>query len=444
MDDLKYNSIDEQVLLRPIIKTGKWFYISVAILFSIAVFAVWTWYYQIHTGLGVTGMNRPVFWGIYITNFVFFIGISHAGTLISAILRLCHAEWRRSITRAAEVITVLVLLFGVFNIIVDLGRPDRALNVIKHAQFRSPLLWDVVSISTYLIASSIYLLLPLIPDIARLRDKKIRFHWLYKILAFKYTGTKKQERRLDIAISIMAILVIPIAISVHTVVSWVFGMTVQPMWHSTIFGPYFVVGAIYSGMAALLITMVIIRKVYHLEAYLKHIQFDHMGKLLLVFTLLWFYFTFTEYLTTFYGSEPTHMSVFYSKLTGKFAPVFWGMVLCCFVIPMLILTRKKTRTVTGCLISSIAITIGMWLERLSIVVPTLVNPRLPYPRGFYSPTWVEWTITAGCFAFFIMLYMVFTKVFPIISIWEIEEGRKISVSETSERIKSYLPEIEGV
>lgn len=440
MDDLKYNSIDEEILLRPITKTGKWFYINVAILFSIAMFAVWTWYYQIHTGLGVTGMNRPVFWGIYITNFVFFIGISHAGTLISAILRLCQAEWRRSITRAAEVITVLVLFFGVFNIIVDLGRPDRALNIIQHAQFRSPLLWDVMSIATYFAASSIYLLLPLIPDIARLRDRKVRFHWMYKILSFGWKGTEKQQRRLNIAIGVMAVLVIPIAISVHTVVSWVFGMTVQPMWHSTIFGPYFVVGAIYSGMAALLITMAIVRKVYHLEGYLKPIHFNNLGKLLLVFTLLWFYFTFTEYLTTFYGAEPTHMSVFYSKLTGKFAPMFWGMVVACFVIPMIILTRKKTRNVVGCVVASVGIIIGMWMERFTIVVPTLVNPRLPYPRGVYSPTWVEWSITAGCFAFFILLYMTFTKLFPIISIWEVEEGRKLSVSETSERIKSYLPE----
>jgi molybdopterin-containing oxidoreductase family membrane subunit len=433
-------SIDEKKILKPILSTGKWFYISIAILFSLAAFAVWTWYHQINTGLGVTGMNRPVFWGIYITNFVFFIGISHAGTLISAILRICQAEWRRSITRAAEVITVLVLFFGVFNIIVDLGRPDRALNVIKHAQFRSPLLWDVTSISLYLTASSFYLLLPLIPDIARLRDRQTGLHWLYRILSFGWKGTPRQERILEKAIAVTAILVIPIAVSVHTVVSWVFGMTVQPMWHSTIFGPYFVVGAIYSGIAALLITMAIIRKVYHFENYMKEIHFANMGKLLVVFTLLWFYFTFTEYLTTFYGSEPTHMAVFYSKLSGPFAPLFWGMVLCCFVIPLAVLSRKKTRTVTGCVISSVAILIGMWLERFTIVVPTLINPRLPYAPGQYSPTWVEWSITAGCFAFFILLYMAFTKIFPIISIWEVEEGRRLSVSETSERVKTYLPD----
>jgi molybdopterin-containing oxidoreductase family membrane subunit len=441
MDDSRSSpSIDEQKLLQPILHTGKWFYISIAILFAVAIFAVWTWYYQISTGLGVTGMNRPVFWGIYITNFVFFIGISHAGTLISAILRICQAEWRRSITRAAEVITVLVLFFGVFNIIVDLGRPDRALNVIKHAQFRSPLLWDVTSISLYLSASSFYLLLPLIPDIARLRDRKVGLHWLYRILALGWRGTPQQERKLEIAISIMAVLVIPIAVSVHTVVSWVFGMTVQPMWHSTIFGPYFVVGAIYSGIAALLITMAIIRKVYHFENYMKDIHFQNMGKLLVVFTLLWFYFTFTEYLTTFYGSEPTHMAVFWSKLTGPYAPAFWIMVLCCFVIPLSILSRKKTRNVAGCVVSSVAILIGMWLERFTIVVPTLINPRLPGAPGLYYPTWVEWSITAGCFTFFILLYMAFTKIFPIISVWEVEEGRKISVSETSERVKSYLPE----
>ena len=263
-------------------------------------------------------------------------------------------------------------------------------------------------------------------------------------MAFGWSGTEKQKHRLEKAISVMAILVIPIAISVHTVVSWVFGMTVQPMWHSTIFGPYFVVGAIYSGMAALLIAMVIIRKVYHLEGYLKEVHFDNLAKLLLVFTLLWFYFTFTEYLTTFYGAEPTHMAVFYSKLTGAYAPAFWSMVVCCFVIPMIILTRRKLRTIKGCVIASVAIIIGMWLERFTIVVPTLVNPRLPYPRGAYAPTWVEWSITAGCFAFFILLYMAFTKVFPIVSIWETEEGRKQSVSETSKRVRTYLPEDKGV
>ncbi|MFQ6082695.1 MAG: NrfD/PsrC family molybdoenzyme membrane anchor subunit [Candidatus Aminicenantia bacterium] len=445
MAKVKAYDQDEAILLEPIVKTGKGFYITVALLLGVCAVAVFAWVYQLRYGLGVTGMNRPVYWGFYITNFVFFIGISHAGTLISAILRLSRAEWRRSITRSAEVITVLVLLFGVGNIICDLGRPDRLLNVINHGKFYSPLLWDVVSIGTYLFASSIYLFLPLIPDIAIMRDrikKPIWRKWLYKSLSLGWKGTEKQWRILEKAITIMAVLVIPIAVSVHTVVSYVFAMTIQPMWHSTIFGPYFVAGAIFSGIAALIIAMAIIRRAYHLEDYLKPIHFNNLGLLLLVMTLLWFYFTFTEFLTSFYGADPAHLAIFWAKLTGRYAPFFWIMVLCCFVIPLIILSNRKTRTIKGTLIASVSVIIGMWLERFTIVVPTLVNPRLPYQRGIYHPTWVEWTITFGAVATFILLYIFFTKLFPIVSIWEIKEGREKSVKETAERIKTYLPEKE--
>ncbi len=383
-------------------------------------------------------MNRPTFWAIYITNFVFFIGISHAGTLISAILRICRAEWRRAITRSAEVITVLVLFFGVGNIIIDLGRPDRLLNVIFHGELRSPLLWDVLSISTYLAASSIYLYLPLIPDLALLRDNLGKNRLFYGILSLGWTGSPWQVKLLDRSIAVMAILVIPIAISVHTVVSWVFGMTIQPMWHSTIFGPYFVVGAIFSGMAALIVAMAVFRRAYRLENYVKEVHFQYLSVLLLVFSLLWFYFTFAEYLTTYYGGEPAHMAVFWAKMTGSYAPYFWAMIFTCFVIPFSILAIKRLRTIKGIVIASVSILIGMWLERFTIVVPTLVNPRLPYSRGIYSPTWVEVSITAACFAAFILMYMVFTKFFPIVSIWEIREGRE-AVGHATTRLESYLP-----
>ena len=439
-------------LFTPVLQTTRRFNYTVAILLAIVAWAAIAWITQLSNGLGVTGLNRPVYWGFYITNFVFFIGISHAGTLISAILRLCKAEWRRSITRSAEVITVLVLFFGVGNVLMDLGRPDRALNVILHAQFRSPLLWDVTSITTYLTASSIYLFLPLIPDIALLRDRLNQYaaagrpfsRWrlkLYSILSLRWSGTDKQQRRLDRAIAVMAVLVIPIAISVHTVVSWVFAMTIQPMWHSTIFGPYFVAGAIFSGIAALLIAMAIIRRVYHLEKYLKPIHFNNLGLLLLVMTLLWLYFTFAEHLTSFYGGEPAHMAVFWAKISGPYAIEFWTMVVCCFIVPFGILARRKTRTIAGTVIASVSVTIGMWLERFTIVIPTLINPRLPYARGSYHPSWVEFSIMAGCFAAFILLYVLFTKLFPIVSIWEVREGQEKSVEETVERIKSYLPEV---
>jgi molybdopterin-containing oxidoreductase family membrane subunit len=428
------------VLLRPIEETGRKFWIFVGILLAVWLWGMFAWSTQLRRGLDVTGLNVPVYWGLYITNFVFFIGISHAGTLISAILRLSHAEWRRPITRAAEVITVLVLVFGVGCVILDLGRPDRALNVIKHANFASPLVWDVTSITIYLTASTVYLFLPLIPDIAILRDHIPRRRWLYRLLALGWTGTQKQQRILNIAIAVMAVLVIPIAVSVHTVVSWVFAMTVQPMWHSTIFGPYFVVGAIFSGIAAIIIAMAFIRKVYHLEDYLKPIHFNNLGLLLLVMALLWFYFTFAEFLTTYYGSEPSHMIVFLSKVEGEFSAYFWTMIVACVVVPVGLLANRRTRgTVWGCVAASVSVEIGMWLERYLIVIPSLSRPRLPLAVAPYHPSWVEWSLLAAFVAMFILLYAVFTKLFPIISIWEIHEGRERSLLEVTERVESYLP-----
>ena len=429
-------------LLAPMERTGRLFWIFAVVLLSVWLWGMFAWFTQLRRGLSVTGLNVPVYWGLYITNFVFFIGISHAGTLISAILRLAHAEWRRPITRAAEVITVLVLFFGLGCVLLDLGRPDRALNVLLHGNFTSPLLWDVASISTYLTGSTIYLYLPLIPDIAILRDRMPGRRWLYKPLALGWTGTPKQHRLLDRAIAVMAVIVIPIAISVHTVVSWVFAMTVQPMWHSTIFGPYFVVGAIFSGIAGILIAMAIIRKAYHLEAYLKPIHFNNLGLLLLVFALLWFYFTFAEFLTTYYGAEPSHMMIFRSKTEGAFSPYFWTMVVTCFVIPFTFLCNRRTRgTVWGCVVASVSVEVGMWLERFLIVVPSLSNPRLPLTAPSYSASWVEWSLLAGFLAMFILLYGVFTKFFPIVSIWEIREGREQSVKEVTTRVESYLPGI---
>ncbi|HSP07377.1 MAG TPA: NrfD/PsrC family molybdoenzyme membrane anchor subunit, partial [Acidobacteriota bacterium] len=369
-------------------------------------------------------------------------GVSHAGTLISAILRLAHAEWRRAITRMAEVITVLVLFFGLANVLFDIGRPDRILNVIKHPNFHSPLVWDMCSITMYLTASTIYLFLPLIPDLAILRDRLQGWRQkMYRVLALGWQGTEAQKIRLERAIGAMAVIVIPIAISVHTVVSWVFAMTIQPMWHSTIFGPYFVVGAIFSGIAAIITAMVIIRRVYHLEAFLKPVHFNNLGVLLLVMCLLWLYFTFAEYLTTYYGHEPMEMTVFNAKFSGRYAPMFWAMFFFCFAIPFTLLSRTKTRTVKGTLIASISVNIGMWLERFTIVVPTLVNPRIHTNLGSYAPSWVELSVMAGCFASFLLLYTIFTKFFPIISIWEIEEGREVAGKEVEARIRSYLPEV---
>lgn len=429
----------EAILIEPIVKTSRNFYATVGFLLLFVIWGACAYLYQLIHGLGGTGLNEPVSWGFYVTNFVFFIGISHAGTLISAILRICRAEWRRPITRMAEVITVMVLAIGAVNILVDLGRPDRLMNIIFYGRYQSPLLWDATSISAYFTASTVYLWLPLIPDIAILRDRTTRWQWFYRVLAIGWQGTKRQKRVLERAITVMSILVIPIAVSVHTVVSFVFSMTLQPMWHSTIFGPYFVVGAIFSGIAALIIAMLIIRKVFHLEVFLKPIHFRNLGSLLLAMTLIWAYFTFAEYLTGFYGNEPEEMKVFWAKFNGPYAPYFWAMVVCNFVVPIAVLSYRKTHIIPRTLIASISICIGMWLERFTIVVPTLANPRLDYGPSFYLPSWVEWGETAGCFALFILFYVLFTKFFPIISIWEIREGHE-AVDELNHRVRGYLPE----
>ena len=440
MSDPSEHDFQDQELLRSVEGAGVGFRVATGLLLLV-ILSGWVLFgRQILYGLGVTGLNQPVAWGFYIVNFVFFIGISHAGTLISAILRLSQAEWRRPITRMAEVITVVVLAIGAFHPVLDLGRPERALNIFTAGRLQSPLLWDVSSISAYFMASTVYLYIPMIPDIAILRDRGVWPHWFYTFASWGWQGTARQQKVLERAVGIMMVLVIPIAVSVHTVISYIFAMTLQPAWHSTIFGPYFVVGAIFSGIAALLMVMIVLRRVFHLQRYLKQVHFDYLSRLLLIMSLLWFYFTFSEFLTAFFGNEPSEMRVFYFKFSGPYAPFFWGMVICNFVIPTLILSFKKTRTIPGIFIASTTIVIGMWLERLNIVVPSLANPRLPLPTGYYIPSLVEWAMFAGGIATFILGFVVFARFFPLISIWEIQEGREVSVRETAERLQSYLPD----
>ena len=440
MENTSNKSHPDELILRPIESPSKSFYYFVAILIGIIIFAGFTYIKQIFRGLGVTGMAQPVTWGFYIINFVFFIGISHAGTLISAILRLSKAEWRRPITRMAEVITAIVLAIGGLHPILDLGRPDRMLHLFYYGRVQSPLLWDITSITAYFTASTVYLFLPLIPDIAILRDRGAKPKWLYEFLSWGWTGTEAQHRVQEKAMNLLMVMVIPIAVSVHTIIAFIFAMTVQPGWHSTIFGPYFVAGALFSGIAAILVLMILFRKIFHLEPYLKLIHFKNLSILLLIMSIVWFYFTFSDYLTVFYGREPNEMRVFWYKFSGKFAPFFWTMVFCNFVLPMILLSNKKLRTIPGILIASISVIIGMWLERLVIVVPSLANPRLAYPTGIYIPTLTEWSVFAGGIATFILGFMVFARFFPVISIWEIEEGRRESAKVVAERITSYMPD----
>src|ERR1700757_3022366 len=417
-------------LLRPLRRTSVWFFLLVAFLGSIVMCGAAAFIYQMWNGIAVAGIKWPIFWAFYITNFVFWIGISHAGTLISAILRLVNATWRRPVTRCAEVITVFALMIGATFPIIHLGRPWLFFWLIPYPSerqiwpnLRSPLAWDFFAISTYLTGSTLFLLLPIIPDFALMRDQMTGWRQkIYRVLALGWQGTTKQWHRLEAAMQIMAIAIVPVAISVHTIVSFDFSMAPVPMWHSTVFGPYFVAGAIFSGIAGLILAMAVLRRVLHLEEYLHPLHFHNLGKLLLLMSLLWGYFTFVERLTTWYGNSPAEMAVFWETQTGSYAPLFWTMVFCNFIIPFPLLAIKKLRTITGTVIAASTIVVGMWLERFLIIVPSVSHKYLPYAWGSYRPTWAELTITAGTFTGMALLYTLFAKLVPIISIWELKVG----------------------
>ena len=415
-------------LWRPLAGVSRRYVAVVSLLLAITLWGLFCWGYQLHQGIGVAGIRRPVFWGFYLVNFVFWIGISHAGTLISAILRLTEAQWRKPVTRAAEAITVFALMIGGMFPIIHLGRAWIFYWLIPYPNsrllwpnFRSPLLWDLTAISTYLTGSTIYLFLPLIPDVAQLADHATGLRRrLYRALSLGWTGSDREWHALERAMKLMAAMILAVAVSVHTVVAWDFSMAIAPMWHSTIFGPYFVVGAIFSGIAALLLVMSFIRRAMHLEAYLTPHHFDNLAKLLLLMSLLWLYFSFAENLTVWYGNEPKEMNVFGARTRGTFSVYFWTMVFCNFVVPFVLLGIKRLRTIRTATIASIAVLIGMWLERYIIIVPTLAVTRLGAVSGIYSPTWVEISITTATFAVMALLYLLFAKVFPIVSVWEFE------------------------
>ena len=418
-------------LLRPLGRSGLGWFLFVGALATVVGAGLFAFFYQAWFGYGLTGTRSPVFWGFLIVDFVFWIGISHAGTLISAILRLVNAGWRRPVTRCAEVITAFALMIGGLFPIMHLGKPWLFFWLVPYPNsrliwpnFRSPLVWDFFAISTYLTGSLLFLFLPMIPDFAIVRDKSTGLRrTIYGALALGWRGTTMQWHRLETAMQIMAIAIIPVAVSVHTIVSFDFSMAPVPMWHSSIFGPYFVAGAIFSGIAGLIIAMATLRKVLHLQDYLEDIHFENLGKLLLLMSLLWGYFTFNERLTAWYGNHTAEINTLQSTQTGPYSPLFWTMVLVNFVIPVVILSVRRFRTITGCVIASIGVVIGMWLERFLIVVPGLAFKFLPYSWGEYSPRPTEILITISTFAAMTLLYTLFAKFVPIISIWEMKAGQ---------------------
>ena len=508
---LRVDPQDKAKLIDPLFTAGPRFWLALFALLAVVGWGVFMYVRQLTLGLGETGMDRPSYWGIYMVNFIFSIGISPAGTLISAILRVTGAEWRRPITRVAEAITVFALVVGSLQIIIDMGRPDRLPFVILHGRLQSPILWDVVSVTAYFFGSVTYLYLPLIPDAAILRDNLPEGApaWrrkLYTLLALGWRGNRQQWMRLEKAIAVMAVFIIPIAVSVHTIISWILATTVQPGWHSSIFGPYFVVGAIFSGIGALFLAMTVIRRTLKLESYITGRQYRNLGLLFITMNIIWFYFTYAENLSIAAGQQVEEFPVLASKLWGEFAPGFWAMVLMMavalwvLVVPKLIPDRAaratvfrpryalaagaaalaggfaliaytapagvtsldmsmvrplgwilvvmfligaglglsvwlKQRPVTATVISAVFVVGGMWLERWNIIVPTLTHPRL-VAYTTYQPTPTEWSLTAASVALFMLLFLVFFKLFPAVSIWEVAEGRVIQEAQS----KIEIPE----
>lgn len=424
--------------LRPTRRWGRNTQIWIAFLLILMSWALFCYIHQLRNGLGVTAMRNYVSWGLYISTFVFFIGISHSGTLVSAILRITKQEWRRPITRSAELLTFVSLLFGGIMPIIDLGRPDRIANLVIFGRVQSPLMWDIISICTYFCGSTMFLFLPMIPDMALCRDRSIvtntRFEkfkkWLYTKMALGWTGTKSQWHRLENTMNIMTIVIIPVAVSVHTVVSYIFAMTLRPGWNSTVFGPYFVAGALYSGSAGVILGMAAFRKLYHLEKYITLKHFDLMGRLVLALTLIYAYLNLNEYWIPAYKMATGEGHLLKDLFYGDYSKIFWTLQFGSVLLPIAIMSFPKGRTPLLLNITCVIIVIGAWIKRYIIVVPTLLHPFMPIQEvpndwSHYFPNWVEFSITGGCLAGIFLVITLFAKMFPMMAVWEVEEGVQI-------------------
>jgi molybdopterin-containing oxidoreductase family membrane subunit len=387
---------------------------------------------QIVEGHIVTGMRDNVVWGIYIANFIFFIGISYAGALISGILHLLRIKWRTPIIRIAEIITIISTIIGPAYILLCMGRLDRLHHLAIFGRIQSPIIWDVLAISTYLIGSIIFLYLASIRDLAALRDYPFKSSWrtkVYKFFAVDFIGTSKQNRYLDRGLDIMSAIIIPLAVLVHSVLAWIFGMTLRPGWHSTIFAPYFVVAAVFSGTGVLIIAMWVFRKYYHLESFITKIHFNYLGIVLMILGALYGYFTFSEYLTSWYGSETWEMEVLYKLFdVDEYWWWFFFAAIIGVLLPIIVILIPKFRTINSITAVSVIAVLALWIKRYLIIIPTLEAPLLPLQDMrmeyiHYQPTMVEWLLTFSGVALFCFLFFLFSKFIPIVPIVKAEEGK---------------------
>jgi molybdopterin-containing oxidoreductase family membrane subunit len=405
----------------------------IAFLTAVVLLGFFALYWQVSRGHIVTGMRDNVVWGVYIVNFIFFMGISYAGALISGALHLFHAGWRKPIIRMAEFITIISLLIGPVFIMLCIGRLDRLPNLVIFGRIQSPITWDVIAISTDIIGCILFLYLALLRDLGKMRDfTELKVpQWkkkLYKTLALGYTGTEEQQIRLKKATDIMAGMVIAIAIIVYSVLAWIFSVTLQPGWHSTIFGPYFVIAAVYSGTGVLIVAMYFFRRVYHLEEHITIKHFVNVGVIMLVLAAFFGYFTFSEYLTKWYGSEKNDEQL----IKILFDEYYFMFILSNYVgvlVPLIVVGFRRLRTINNITIAAVVVIIALWLNRYLIVVPTLESPYLPiqdYRADWviYSATWVEWSLTAAGVAMFCLLFTLASKIIPIVQVSDLKEEPK--------------------
>lgn len=421
----KLESKREKDLFRHLVSTSIQYKLWVGFLLLIIIIGMFAYYRQLKYGLIVTALRDYTSWGIYISNFVFFVAISLVGSLFSSILKLNKNEWSKPLTRISEIIAVSAIICAIVIIIVDMGRPDRFFYVIRYLRIQSPIIWDVIIISTYLVVSLLLLYLSILPDLALCRDKLTEIpKWkkrLYKITAINWVNDPKQIIMLQKVTKILAIAVLPVAFAIHTVTSWLFATTWRPGWDSTNLGPYFVSGAFMAGAAIIIIAMYFIRKHLNLKAYIREDHFDKMGKLLVLLSLVYLYFNINEYLGPAFkmvGVEGEHIVELF---VGKYAPMYWFVQLGGLVLPIVFLLFKRMRKPLPIFIISTFVILGAWFKRFLIVIPSLQHPYLPI-QGVdesylhYNPTWEEWSITFASFAWFLLIITVLIKLFPVIPV----------------------------
>ena len=386
--------------------------------------------YEVATGIGVWGLNKTVGWAFDITNFVFWIGIGHAGTLISAILLLFRQRWRTSINRSAEAMTIFAVLCAALFPLIHMGRPWLAFFVIPYpnsrgplwVNFRSPLLWDVFAINTYLTISLVFWYVGMIPDFATLRDRSgagIR-KTLYGIASLGWNGSLRTWSRYETLSTVLAALATPLVISVHSIVSMDFAVSILPGWHTTLFPPYFVAGAVYSGFGMVLTLLILTRSRMHLETYITIRHLEAMAKVTLLTGSIVGFSYLTEFFTAWLNGTLYEQATFYYRATGPYAWCFWTMVACNAIAPQVLWLRRVRTSVAALFVLSILVNIGMWLERFVIIVTSLHRSYLPSTWVMYRPTIIEVGTLVGSFGLFFTCFLLFIRLLPMIAMWEIK------------------------